>query len=159
MECTNCHRERERGQAYWFHYGTEIHTDETFDVDKLAKIKRTSYHIAGQDSAWICDRCSNRSFSFIRGAYLVLSPLFLIGFFGLAYGSPGGNTVNTLLGGFACCGLPWLVVGGVLLTQKGRMRDASGERFAIRARTKTLEDQGYNTFFTTAEYKRLEWQQ
>jgi hypothetical protein len=38
------------------------------------------------------------------------------------------------------------------------MRDASGERFAIRARKKTLEDQGYNTFFTTAEYKQLEWQ-
>jgi hypothetical protein len=156
MECQNCHREREHGRMHEFHYGRMVSSTEGIDWGKLARIRRTNYLMAGQDSAWICNRCSGRFFSVMLGAYLAMSPVFLALAIGLANAAPDGTTPNFILGSSVCCGLPWLLAGVVLLIQKEPLRTRFGEQYAIRAKREILRRQGYDAFFTTSEYRRME---
>ena len=106
MECAHCHRERERGEAYGFYFGKKVGKSERFDVQQLARIRSTHYSIAGNEMAWICDRCADRMYVDTVRFSILFAVLGL--FVALGVGSAGPETERgqTILGGLACCVVP-----------------------------------------------------
>lgn len=158
MKCEKCHKIGHAGRMYWFHYGNKISEAKSFDPSRLAKIKQVSYYIAGQESGWVCDRCANLIFAVLLGSYIAVSIAFIALISITALIPQNQPPLNYLIGGLICFGLPWLIIGGVLVMQKERMRTGSAEALLIREKKKNLERQGFRNFFTTETFQRLEWQ-
>jgi hypothetical protein len=140
MECDKCHRQRNAGRLYSFYYGSKGPTATTFEWG--ARVRRTPYRIAGQETAWICDRCVNLLY-----IPAVVVGIFMLGVLLLASLYPEVNAANAV-----CCGS----IGVAFLAISLLSRREWGEWFAIRAKRATLRSQGYDAFFTTLGYRRLE---
>jgi hypothetical protein len=147
MICAKCHHERPSGREYRFYYGHKGPSSTYRDFDRMQKVTSTSYTIAGQAAAWVCDRCVTVRQSLYLSGLLLVAGMFALN----AYASAQeGNTANL----YACSGIALLFAGvGVYAVLTGRAE--MGEMVAISARKKDLRGQGHNAFFTTKRYESL----
>ncbi len=156
MECAHCHRDREQGQAYGFYFARKTGKSERFDVQQLARIRSTYYHIAGHERAWICDRCANDSYRATVRFSILFAFLGLLIALGVGSAGPAAERAQTILGGLACCVVPFLPLALVFRALRERWRVRTGERYALLSRKAALQQQGYDAFFTTEEYNGLQ---
>lgn len=147
MECEACHRERARGRAYQFYYGTKGPSTRT--IEGGTRVTRTPYHIAGSESVWLCDPCVNWRHG-VRSALFLMVALLLFGINVALAVAKESNTANLVCFGIISLAL---LAGAVYLTVRGRTY--VGEGLAIRLRKKALKGKGYNAFLTTEAYKGL----
>jgi hypothetical protein len=116
----------------------------------MQKITSTSYSIAGQGGAQICDGCVLRS----QLLYLLLTMVLPVGFLLTAYDAfTSGNTANVVV----CGGIGIILLFVIpLITFRGKQE--FGEKVSIGVRKKELKTKGFNAFLTTAAFKKLQHQ-
>jgi hypothetical protein len=138
------------GKSYLFYYGTKGASSTQYDFSQMQKITSTSYSIAGQGGAQICDGCVLRS----QLLYLLLTMVLPVGFLLTAYDAfTSGNTANVVV----CGGIGIILLFVIpLITFRGKQE--FGEKVSIGVRKKELKTKGFNSFLTTAAFKKLQHQ-
>lgn len=154
MKCANCDNESLAGKTYRFYYGKQGETD--FPTHK---VKRTRYAIGGSEDAFLCDPCVDRKIDtcarntaiavFILTLSLALLRLTLDAYM------PQGTPIEKAIGFPMAFLFALLIYKGILSWKKGKQREDEGQRLAIMARKPSLRDQGFDAFFTQAEFSRL----
>jgi len=147
MICEKCHKERKRGDTYLFYYGNKGRSSTTYDINQMQKVTSTTYTIAGQSGAQICNLCVLR----VQILYLMLTGILpLFAFFAAYTGYSQGFTANTVVcGGIGII----LIIALPILTYKEKQM--FGENVAISVHKKALKAQKFNAFLTTGAFKRM----
>jgi hypothetical protein len=145
MTCSNCRREREKGQSYRFYYGKKGHSTTAFEPGR--KVTTTPISIAGEDGAWICDACVDLR---QRLNLAAVAGLFIMVVASIYSAATEGNTANV----YACSALALIVaVAGPISVL--RRRQDTGESLAIKSRKGALKAAGFDTFLTTRRYQSI----
>ncbi len=147
MICAKYHRERPTGREYRFFYGAKGPSETYRDYSKMQKVTTTSYKIAGQAAAWVCERCVTRR------EVLEIAPAFFLAAVVIATAVNSAQEHNTA-NVFACSGLALFLIGvGVFYILTGR--EEFGEKAAISARRASLAAEGHNAFLTTKQMAKM----
>jgi hypothetical protein len=166
--CVVC--KKRTGKPYTFHYGKSI--GKPRQENRFGRSYQIEeYHLAGQKTVLLCDRCI-----FLRGCAFLFAALFGIYLMNLVIYWMNNSShasyhyesylsylaEHFLLPGMAIiCAIAAtyaLIAYVVSIKQRSFFNQLweIGEKIAIHLRRKSLKRLGYNTCFTTKEYEKLE---
>jgi hypothetical protein len=154
MQCVNCGNESLAGKPYRFYYGKQGETD--FPTHKM---RRTRFAIGGSEDAFLCDSCVDRKIdtrarNTALGVFILTLSLSLLRLALDAY-MPQGTPIEKVIGFPMAFFFPLLIYKAIQSWKKGKQREDEGQRLAIKARKPALRGQGFDAFFTQAEFSRL----
>ena len=154
MQCANCGNEFLAGKPYRFYYGKQGETD--FPTHKTT---RTRYAISGSEDAFLCDPCVDRKIdtrarNTALGVFILTLSLALLRLALDAY-VPQSAPMERIIGFPMAFIFALIIFKGIQSWKKGKQREEEGQRLAIMARKPALRSQGFDAFFTQAEFSRL----
>jgi|WetSurSiteA1Bulk_404760.scaffolds.fasta_scaffold10830_2 hypothetical protein len=165
MRCEHCNIDSNNVRTYAFWYGKLIHKDITREVDLIGPeyIKTTinHYKIKGCTEVDICDKClikPNAELNMLCGSLVVFITAYAI----IVSYPPTGILYYFLVLLFGCLLLIrgliqyWKIIKGHKFSSLYySLIKEKGDKMAIRMFKASLEKEGYDAFFSTAEHKKL----
>lgn len=172
MRCEKCNTVTPDGQSFTFHYGKSMGTSQT--LQGTWRFEYTHFRIGGSAEVYICDLCMGRLFRGFSALILIILAWLSSTIIFLAILIPllQLNVIDVDIGSGIILGGPVLVAVLVdyylsrqdeykknlvrrMRASNSRRLSETGAEQAILLRRAGLEGEGYNAFFTPAQYNNL----
>ena len=149
-KCENCQKVRNEGHRYYFYYGYKDAAPANVPPEHSVRLGKSDYLIAGRESAYLCTHCVKRpqQMSALWKIIVLLLALPTIGY--LLY------SLNTKYLQYFFLGIFLPILGFIvylIFTLKDNPEQA--ERLAIRLKQKPFLQQGFTTFLSESNFKKL----
>jgi len=156
-KCAHCKKYSKRGSDYKFHYGKHIGTEKP-----TLNMSVNKYLISGSISAYICRACVIKrtlfSFPGIASILWIVSLALLVFRPAIDTSDPIASLRRSSTYEIGAYGIVFLGVYLWFYVLKHGLKWISkfGDALAIRAYRSELKTKGYDSFFTRAQYRRLD---